>query len=76
MSSTLARTSLPLASRVVARQVVQQPMRRQPFSIASKLRQLSRSVEPHPFERLPVSQHAQGADWGREMRKIGGQAVL
>ncbi len=40
------------------------------------MRNLARSMEPHPFGRLPVSTNSQAADWGRQARRVGSQASL
>jgi hypothetical protein len=49
---------------------------RRAFSIISRVRTMARTVEPHPFERLPVAQKAAKADWGRQARHFGDAAVL
>lgn len=72
MSAPLFRTAIPLASRTAAQAV----KRQQPFSIMSKLRHFGRAIEPHPFERLPVTQRAQAADWSKDVRQLGGQALV
>ncbi|CAH0048315.1 unnamed protein product [Clonostachys solani] len=59
----------------VTAQVVRTMGRRQ-FSIIRSLRQVGRSMESHPFERLPVSAKSAPADWGRQFRRVGSQAVI
>lgn len=58
----------------VTAQVVRTMGRRQ-FSIIRSLRQVGRSMEAHPFERLPTAKAAP-ADWGRQFRRVGSQAVM
>jgi len=49
---------------------------RRAFSVASRVRALARSFEPHPFERIPVTQKAAKADWGKQVRHLGDAAML
>jgi hypothetical protein len=43
----------------------------------TSLRQLGRSFEHGtPFERLSVSQAPAAADWGRQVKRVGGQAAV
>lgn len=43
----------------------------------TSLRQLGRSFEHGtPFERLPITQTPAAADWGRQIRRVGGQAAM
>ncbi|KUJ17936.1 uncharacterized protein LY89DRAFT_668146 [Mollisia scopiformis] len=53
-----------------------QPIRSQPFSVISRIRQAARGFEPHPFERYPTSTKAAPADWGRQFRKLGDAAMF
>ncbi|KAK4191446.1 hypothetical protein QBC35DRAFT_487224 [Podospora australis] len=68
MNSIIARA----AFRTAARQTVQQRQ----FSVVQSLRQFARSFEHAPFERLPTASNPAAADWGRQMKKIGSQAVV
>ena len=49
---------------------------RRAFSIATRVRTLARSFEPHPFERMPTTQKAARGDWGRQARRLGDAAML
>jgi len=49
---------------------------RRALSIFSRARALVRTVEPHPFERLPITQKAAKADWGKQIRHVGDAAML
>jgi hypothetical protein len=46
------------------------------FSIISRVRQTARSFEPHPFERMPITQKAAPADYGKLVRHVGDAAML
>ena len=63
------------ATRIAARYVTRVMQRRQ-FSMYGSMRSFARSFEPHPFEKLPVTQSPQAADWGRLGRRAGGQALV
>ncbi|OIW23581.1 hypothetical protein CONLIGDRAFT_686509 [Coniochaeta ligniaria NRRL 30616] len=66
----------PILARSAAQAGLRLASRRQ-FSLMTSLRQLGRSFEHGtPFERLPVTQKPQGADWGRQFKRVGGQAVV
>ncbi|KAF7545155.1 hypothetical protein G7046_g9624 [Stylonectria norvegica] len=64
----------PIVARV-ARPAVRAVGRRQ-FSLLNSMRQVGRSMESHPFERLPVAQAPAKPDWGKEARRVGGQALF
>lgn len=49
---------------------------RRNFSIIQSLRTFGRSLESHPFERLPVTAKSASADWGRQLKRTGKQAVM
>ncbi len=49
---------------------------RRAFSIISRVRSVARSVEAHPFERLPIAQKPAKADWGKQARHFGDAAIL
>jgi len=40
------------------------------------IRNLARSMERTPFERLPVTSSPQAAGWGGQARRVGGQAAI
>jgi hypothetical protein len=66
----------PIIARTAAQAGLRMASRRQ-FSIMTSLRQLGRSLEHGtPFERLPVSQMPAAADWGRQVKRVGSQAVV
>ncbi|KAL1878798.1 hypothetical protein VTK73DRAFT_7555 [Phialemonium thermophilum] len=62
-------------SPIIARAAIRAAGRRQ-FSMMRSLRNFARSFESHPFERLPVASESQAADWGRQARRVGGQALI
>ncbi|GAB1315080.1 hypothetical protein MFIFM68171_05290 [Madurella fahalii] len=70
-SPILTRGAFRIAARTAFRRQQQQP-----FSIIHSLRSFARSFEPHPFERLPVASKSAPADWGRIVKRVGGQAVI
>ncbi|KAK0102266.1 hypothetical protein ONS95_005888 [Cadophora gregata] len=49
---------------------------RRAFSIATRVRTLARSFEPHPFERMPTTQKPARGDWGRQARRVGDSAMF
>ncbi|VUC35788.1 unnamed protein product [Clonostachys rosea] len=59
----------------VTAQVARTLGRRQ-FSIIRSLRQVGRSMEAHPFERLPAGTKPAPADWGKQFRRVGSQAAI
>jgi hypothetical protein len=61
--------------RQAARQLPALTARRQ-ISIVSRLRSAARTFEPHPFERMPVTQTPAKADWGKQIRHIGDAGML
>lgn len=61
----------PIATQIAAR-----TLGRRQFSIIRSLRAVGRSMESHPFERLPVTQKPQKPDYGKMMRRVGSQAVM
>jgi hypothetical protein len=46
------------------------------FSIISRVRQTARSFEPHPFERMPITQKTAPADYGKLVKHVGDAAML
>ncbi|EPE34711.1 hypothetical protein GLAREA_10405 [Glarea lozoyensis ATCC 20868] len=49
---------------------------RRGISAYQRARDAIKHFEPHPFERYPVSQQSAPADWGKQFRKIGGNAMI
>jgi len=49
---------------------------RRTLSIFTRARAVVRTFEPHPFERLPLTQKAAKADWGKQIRHVGDAAML
>ncbi|PHH62997.1 hypothetical protein CDD81_6422 [Ophiocordyceps australis] len=49
---------------------------RRPFSVMSSIRTAARSMEPHPFQRLPVTQRPAKPDWGSNIKRVGTQAII
>lgn len=66
MSPIAARTAFRYAATAGRRQ----------FSVIHSLRSFARSFEPHPFERLPVANNAQAADWGRQAKRLMAQGAM
>jgi hypothetical protein len=62
-------------SPIVARAAIRAAQRRQ-FSMMGSLRNFARSLESHPFERLPISQKPQPADWSKQFKRVGSQALM
>ncbi|KAK0636309.1 hypothetical protein B0T17DRAFT_485230 [Bombardia bombarda] len=72
MSPIIARAAMRAAA---ARRTVSAGTTRQ-FSLVQSLRTFARSFESHPFERLPVASNSQAADWGRQFKRVGSQAII
>ncbi|KAK2603650.1 hypothetical protein QQS21_004123 [Conoideocrella luteorostrata] len=49
---------------------------RRSFSILTAARSAARSMESHPFQRLPASQKSAKVNWAAEGKRVGKQAVL
>jgi hypothetical protein len=62
-------------SPIIARAVARAAGRRQ-FSLLPSVRGIARAIEPHPFERLPVSQKAAPGDYGKLIKNVGQRAAL
>ncbi|KAE9375249.1 hypothetical protein N431DRAFT_463346 [Stipitochalara longipes BDJ] len=56
--------------------VLRMVAQRRGLSIFSRARAIARTVEPHPFERLPLTQKAAKADWGKQIRHVGDAAMF
>jgi len=66
----------PIIARTAAQAGLRMASRRQ-FSLMTSLRQLARGFEHGtPFERLPTTQKPATPDWGKQLRRVGGQAVV
>lgn len=52
------------------------PTTQRQFSVVARIRQAARNFEPHPFERYPKTQQAAPADWSRQFKKLGGNALF
>ncbi|KAL1892177.1 hypothetical protein Cpir12675_004645 [Ceratocystis pirilliformis] len=46
------------------------------FSLLTSMRNVARSFEPHPFQRLPVSHASARPDYSALMKRIGGQTMV
>lgn len=65
----------PIIARLAARRAANMAGRRQ-FSVMQNLRSFARSFEAHPFERLPVANNSQRADWGRQAKRVASQGAM
>ncbi|PHH81559.1 hypothetical protein CDD82_488 [Ophiocordyceps australis] len=65
--TTAERETMSPISRLVTRR---------PFSVMSSIRTAARSMEPHPFQRLPVTQRPAKPDWGNNMKRAAAQAAI
>lgn len=65
----------PIVARAAIRASTQAQATRQ-FSVMRTMRNVARSFEPHPFQRLPISSQTQGASWGKQAKRVGSQAVV
>lgn len=48
---------------------------RRQFSLLTSMRNVARSFEPHPFQRLPVSHNAARPDYVAMLKRISGQTI-
>lgn len=62
--------------KMVVSPVLRMVAQRRALSVFSRVRALARTVEPHPFERLPITQKAAKADWGKQIKHVGDAAML
>lgn len=69
MSPIVARAALR-ATRAAAQQQSRQ------FSVMRTMRNVARSFEPHPFQRLPLSAQPQAGDWSKLVKRSAGQALM
>lgn len=70
MSPIIARAAIR-ATRATA-----QGQQFRQFSVMRTMRNVARSFESHPFQRLPIANSTQAADWSRQFKRVGGQAVV
>ncbi|KAK3359097.1 hypothetical protein B0T25DRAFT_86455 [Lasiosphaeria hispida] len=68
----------PIAAQAAFRAATRasQTAGRRNFSVINSLRGFARSFEAHPFERLPTATRSQGADWGRQIKRVGSQTAI
>lgn len=64
----------PIAARAAFRYAAASGRRQ--FSVIHSLRSFARSFEAHPFERLPVANNAQAADWVRQAKRLMSQGAM
>lgn len=69
MSPVVARAAIR-ASRAAAQGQARQ------FSVVKTMRNVARSFEPHPFQRLPVSSEPQAADWSKLFKRSATSALM
>ncbi|KAH7266205.1 hypothetical protein NCS52_00104500 [Fusarium sp. LHS14.1] len=62
-------------SPIVVRSAARAVQRRQ-FSLLSAMRTVGRSMESHPFERLPISQQPAKPDYAKMFKRVGSQALF
>ena len=65
----------PIVARAAVRASTQAQATRQ-FSVMRTMRNVARSFEPHPFQRLPISSQTQSASWGKQVKRVGSQAAV
>ena len=66
-----------LARAAIMRNVAFSVAGKRQFSMVQSLRTLARSIEAHPFERLPANvKSSASADWGRQFKRVGRQMVV
>lgn len=71
MSPILARAAIRATTRAAAQgQQVRQ------FSVMQTMRNMARSFEPHPFQRLPNASQPQAADWSKLIKRSAGSALM
>lgn len=75
MSPIIARAAMRSAA-AAATTSSRTAVPRRNFSIIQSLRTFGRSLEAHPFERLPVKTQSAPADWGKHIKRTGKQAVM
>jgi len=80
VSPILARAAMRAAARnltTTTATINNTLARRQNFSVLQNLRTFARSLELHtPYERLPKTSAGAAADWGRQVKRVGGQAAV
>ncbi|KAK3944064.1 hypothetical protein QBC46DRAFT_350805 [Diplogelasinospora grovesii] len=66
----------PVIARAALRSTLARTAGQRNFSVMRELRNFARGFEPHPFQRLPVTSNPQAADWGKQVKRIAGQAAI
>ncbi|TLS30627.1 hypothetical protein PpBr36_03106, partial [Pyricularia pennisetigena] len=66
MSPVLARAAIRNAAATGTRQ----------FSLMAAMRNMARSFEPHPFQRLPNTQKPQSADYAKILKRSGKTVMI
>lgn len=69
MSPIVARAAIR-ATRAAAQGQARQ------FSVMRTMRNVARSFEPHPFQRLPIAGQPQAGDWAKLFKRTGGQVAM
>lgn len=69
MSPVVARAAIRATRAATQGQAMQ-------FSVMRTMRNVARSFEPHPFQRLPVASNPQPGNWAQLFKRVGGQAVV
>ncbi|KAH6986116.1 hypothetical protein BKA56DRAFT_670307 [Ilyonectria sp. MPI-CAGE-AT-0026] len=62
-------------SAFAARIITRAASRRQ-FSLLGAMRTVGRSMESHPFERIPITQKPASPDYAKMVKRVGSQAVV
>ncbi|CAN8106145.1 unnamed protein product [Discula destructiva] len=70
MSSTIARAALRASRAATQGQQARQ------FSAMQAVRNMARSFEPHPFQRLPNAARPQAGDWSKLVKRSVSTGVL
>ncbi|KAF3760581.1 hypothetical protein M406DRAFT_358238 [Cryphonectria parasitica EP155] len=65
----------PIIARAAIRATRTAGQNRQ-FSVMRTMRNVARSFEPHPFQRLPNAGTPQKADWSKLVKRSAGQAMI
>lgn len=74
-TTTTTTNMSPIVARAAIRATTQAQATRQ-FSVMRTMRNMARSFEPHPFQRLPITNQTQGASWGKQVKRVGSQAAM
>lgn len=69
----------PIMSPIIARAAIRATRaagQTRQFGVMQTMRNVARSFEPHPFQRLPVTSKPQPADWSKLVKRSVHQAVM